>query len=58
MREEHALLLAPMIGRGKHALLTAGPGLPATPAEESQGPGVKPFTPDSSGPSGRDSLAT
>jgi hypothetical protein len=27
-------------------------------AEESQGPGVKPFTPDPSGPSGRDPLAT
>ena len=43
---------------GACPLRQASSGLPATPAEESQGPRVKPFTPDPTGPSERELLAT
>jgi hypothetical protein len=50
---------APREGEGDACHLRQAPGLPATPAGGVVGaPGVKPFTPDPSGPSGRDSLAT
>lgn len=46
-------------GRGRRVSPAAGPlACRQQAAEESQGPGVKPFTPDPSGPFGRDRRVT